>query len=88
MQKLPLGRTKLMVGRVGFGALPIQRIGAEEAGRILRKANENGVNFYDTARAYTDSEEKNRAGPFFDPEEYPSRDQKPGQERRGLAKRY
>ncbi len=47
-----------MVGRVGFGCLPIQRIGFDDAKRLLRKAAENGVTFFDTARGYTDSEEK------------------------------
>jgi len=47
-----------MVSRVGFGALPIQRISLEEAAYLLRKAYDNGINFCDTARGYTDSEEK------------------------------
>lgn len=58
MQKVTLGRTGITVNKNGFGALPIQRISAEEAGKILRKAYDNGVDFYDTARLYTDSEEK------------------------------
>jgi predicted aldo/keto reductase-like oxidoreductase len=58
MEKIRLGRTGLMVSRSGFGAIPIQRITAEEAVRLLRKACDHGINFYDTARSYTDSEEK------------------------------
>ena len=58
MEKIKLGRTNLMVSRVGFGALPIQRIGLEDAAYLLRKAYDNGTNFFDTARGYTDSEEK------------------------------
>ena len=58
MEKIGLGRTGLMVSRSGFGAIPIQRISTAEAGRLLRKACENGINFFDTARSYTDSEEK------------------------------
>lgn len=58
MQMIRLGRTELMVGRTSFGALPIQRVGLEEAKTILRKAYEGGINFFDTARGYTDSEEK------------------------------
>lgn len=58
MQTIRLGRTNLQVARLGFGALPIQRLTLEEAGRILRRAFDAGVNFYDTARVYTDSEEK------------------------------
>jgi predicted aldo/keto reductase-like oxidoreductase len=58
MDKIRLGRTNLWVSRSSFGALPIQRISLEEAGKLLRKAYENGINFFDTARGYTDSEEK------------------------------
>ncbi len=58
MMKVRLGRTGLMVTKTSFGALPIQRISFDEARDILRKAYENGINYYDTARSYTDSEEK------------------------------
>lgn len=58
MDQFRLGRTNLMVSRSGFGALPIQRITIQDAGRLLRKAYDRGINFFDTARAYTDSEEK------------------------------
>ncbi|MDO9533792.1 MAG: aldo/keto reductase [Bacillota bacterium] len=58
MNRIRLGRTNLMVSRSGFGAIPIQRIGFEEAREMLWTAYESGINFYDTARVYTDSEEK------------------------------
>ena len=58
MDQIRLGRTNLMVSKSGFGALPIQRISFEETKAILRKAYDNGINFFDTARMYTDSEEK------------------------------
>ena len=58
MKFLRLGRTELKVSKNGFGALPIQRVGMEDACRILRKAYEGGINYFDTARAYSDSEEK------------------------------
>lgn len=58
MDTTRLGRTSLVVSRTGFGALPIQRIGTEEAGRLLCKAFDAGINFFDTARGYSDSEEK------------------------------
>jgi len=58
MDKIRLGRTNLMVSRSGFGALPIQRVSLEEAKYLLRKAYDNGINFFDTARSYSDSEEK------------------------------
>jgi aryl-alcohol dehydrogenase-like predicted oxidoreductase len=58
MHKTILGRTGLEVTRVGFGALPIQRVAMAEAVRILRRAYDAGVDFFDTARGYSDSEEK------------------------------
>jgi aryl-alcohol dehydrogenase-like predicted oxidoreductase len=58
MLEAVLGRTGLRVNKDGFGALPVQRAGMEEAVVLLRKALDGGINFFDTARAYTDSEEK------------------------------
>ena len=58
MRKVTLGRTGITVNKNGFGALPIQRISEEEAVYLLRKAYENGITFFDTARWYTDSEHK------------------------------
>jgi uncharacterized protein len=53
-----LGRTNLVVPRLGFGALPIQRTNIDEAVRILQRAHAAGIRFFDTARMYTDSEAK------------------------------
>jgi aryl-alcohol dehydrogenase-like predicted oxidoreductase len=58
METVRLGKTELVVSKNGFGALPIQRVGKDEARKILRKAYEGGINYFDTARFYTDSEEK------------------------------
>ena len=58
MEKMRLGKTGIEVSRSGFGALPIQRISPDESTRLLRKAFHNGINFFDTARYYSDSEEK------------------------------
>ena len=58
MDRVRLGKTGIMVNRNGFGALPIQRISKKEAVYLLQKAFYNGINYFDTARAYTDSEEK------------------------------
>ena len=58
MVKVTLGKTGITVEKNAFGALPIQRISREEAVKLLRKAYDHGVTFYDTARFYTDSEEK------------------------------
>ncbi len=64
MAKVTLGNTGITVEKNSFGALPIQRISMEAAVKLLRKAYEHGVTFYDTARFYTDSEEK--LGEAFD----------------------
>ena len=58
MNKITLGKTGIATDRNGFGALPIQRIPKEDAVKLLRKAYDGGITFFDTARAYTDSEEK------------------------------
>lgn len=53
-----LGRTGIAVFPLGFGGIPIQRLTEEQAIKVVREAIEQGINFIDTARAYTDSEEK------------------------------
>ena len=58
MEKVTLGRTGITVNRNGFGALPIQRVTGEDAITILRKAYAQGIRFFDSARWYSDSEEK------------------------------
>ena len=58
MQQVRLGKTEIIVSKNGFGALPIQRISKKEAVYLLQKAFYNGINYFDTARAYSDSEEK------------------------------
>ena len=56
MRTIRLGRTEIRATHISFGVLPLQRVSFETAGRILRRAYEAGINYYDTARAYTDSE--------------------------------
>ena len=58
MATVTLGRTGIVVQKQGFGCLPILRITQVEAVRLLRRAYDGGINFFDTARAYYDSEEK------------------------------
>lgn len=58
MSVITLGSTGLTVEKNGFGCLPIQRVSKEEAARLLQKAVEGGINYFDTARAYSDSEQK------------------------------
>ncbi len=58
MDTVRLGKTGIAACKNGFGALPIQRISDEDAVYLLKKAYDHGINFFDTARAYTDSEHK------------------------------
>ncbi len=58
MEKVRLGRTELMVTKTAFGALPIQRIPKADAVKLVRRAVDGGINYFDTANMYTDSEEK------------------------------
>lgn len=52
-----LGKTGLKISRMGFGGIPIQKIDAEGTKRVIHRLMEAGVNYIDTARAYTVSEE-------------------------------
>ena len=52
-----LGKTGLNISRLGFGGIPIQKIDAEGTKRLMEKLLAEGVNYIDTARAYTVSEE-------------------------------
>lgn len=57
MQYVTLGRTGLKISRLGFGGIPIQRVSAAEAGPLLDAVLSAGINYIDTARGYTVSEE-------------------------------
>lgn len=58
IKSITLGSTGITTPQNGFGALPVQRVNKDEAGKLLRRAYEGGMTFFDTARAYSDSEEK------------------------------
>lgn len=58
MEKIRLGRSELMVSRTAFGALPIQRISKADAVKLVRRAVDSGINYFDSANNYSDSEEK------------------------------
>lgn len=58
MRMIRLGKTGINVPQNAFGALPIQRVSEKEAVRLLQNAYDGGMRFFDTARAYSDSEEK------------------------------
>ena len=57
MQYVDFGRTGLRVSRLGFGGIPVQRIDEPGTRAMLKAAHEAGINYIDTARAYTVSEE-------------------------------
>ena len=59
---ITLGKTGITVPHNALGALPVQRVDKNTAASIIRRAFEGGMRFFDTARAYTDSEEKLAAG--------------------------
>ena len=58
MTQLTLGKTGIVIEKNGFGCLPIQRISRDESAYLLRKAVDGGMTYFDTARSYSDSEEK------------------------------
>lgn len=58
MTKVTLGSTGITVNKNGFGALPVQRVSVDDAVYLLRKAYDSGIDFFDTARYYSDSEVK------------------------------
>ena len=58
MQQITLGSTGITVCQNAFGVLPLQRVEMDEAVKILHRAYDGGFRFFDTARAYSDSEEK------------------------------
>ena len=57
MQYRTLGKTNLTISRLGFGGIPIQRIDAEGTRTLMHQLKDAGVNYIDTARGYTVSEE-------------------------------
>ena len=58
MKEITLGKTGIKTPQNAFGALPIQRVTMDEAVKILQRAYEGGMTFFDTGRAYSDGEEK------------------------------
>ena len=64
MKNITLGSTGITTPQNAFGALPVQRVDMATAVKLLRGAYDGGMTFFDTARAYTDSEEK--LGEAFD----------------------
>ena len=58
MEKIRLGRTNLMVSRIGFGGIPIQRLNDNDAVAVVKKCLDLGITYIDTANAYTTSERR------------------------------
>ena len=53
-----LGKTGLKATSLGFGGIPIQQVSIEDAVKVVQQAYKLGINYFDTARAYSDSETK------------------------------
>jgi predicted aldo/keto reductase-like oxidoreductase len=58
MKYLRLGKSQLIVSRVGFGGIPIMRASFEKARECILTAIDLGINYIDSAADYGDSEEK------------------------------
>ena len=58
MEKIRLGRTGMIVSRLGFGGIPIQRDTEEEAVAVVKRCLDLGINYIDTANGYSTSEER------------------------------
>jgi len=58
LEKIRLGKTGLMVTRLGFGGIPIQRLNEKDAVTVVKSCLDHGINFIDTANGYTTSEER------------------------------
>ena len=58
METVTLGTTGITVNKKGIGCLPLQRVTHATAVKLLQKAYKAGLRYFDTARAYTDSEAK------------------------------
>ena len=58
MEYRELGKTGLRISRVGLGGIPIQRVDAAETKKVVESLLEQGINYIDTARGYTVSEDQ------------------------------
>jgi predicted aldo/keto reductase-like oxidoreductase len=58
VEKIRLGKTGMMVTRLGFGGIPIQRLTEAEAVKVVQRCLDLGINYIDTANGYTSSEER------------------------------
>jgi len=58
LEKIRLGKTNMLISRLGFGGIPIQRLNEDEAVTVVKRCLDLGITFIDTANAYTTSEER------------------------------
>ena len=65
MERRTLGRTREELSIIGFGGILVMNETSEDAKRIVRKAIEKGINYFDAAPSYGDAEEK--LGPALEP---------------------
>jgi len=56
MDQIRLGKTGMMVSKLGFGGIPIQRVSEGEAVAVVQKCLDLDITFFDTANVYTTSE--------------------------------
>ena len=57
MDKVRLGKTELMVSKIGLGGVPLQRLTDDEAAAVTKRCLDKGITFFDTAIEYSNSEE-------------------------------
>jgi hypothetical protein len=58
METIRLGKTDMMVSKLGFGGVPIQRVSEDEAVAVIKRCLDLGITFFDTAAEYSNSEER------------------------------
>jgi predicted aldo/keto reductase-like oxidoreductase len=58
VEKIRLGKTGMMVTRLGFGGIPIQRLSEADAVKVVKRCIDLGINYFDTANGYSTSEER------------------------------
>ena len=58
MKTIRLGKTELQVSELGYGGIPIIPLGFDKAIEMVKYCYDRGINFYDTANMYGDSEKK------------------------------
>ena len=58
MKYQTLGKTRLKVSILGFGGIPIMKVGEREAIDVVNRSLDNGINFFHTSATYGNSARK------------------------------